>query len=185
MVQQSTTLSGLGFSLKPPRWIRKAQPGIFIQKHALPLALVGSAFLIPGAGALAAKGILGAGRLAAGGARGVAAGARNLFSFARGIKAPKLPTQALQQAAQYVAPVAVVPQQMIPVANPTLGPTEMVSAGGPAGMAASGGGGDLVGPPAPDASTAAAPAQAGMGGALMLGALVIGGMMLARPKRKR
>jgi hypothetical protein len=182
LVQQSTTLSGLGFSLKPPKFIRKFQPGIFIQKHALPIAAIGASFLIPGVAPLAAKGILGAGRLVVGGARGVVAGARGLFNLAHSIKTPKLPQYKLPTA-QYFAPVAPVPQQqMIPVSNPTLGPSGPV----PAGMAASGGGGDLVGPPAPDASSAAAPAQAGMGaGALMVGALVLGGMMLAKPKRKR
>jgi len=58
------TLGDLGFSLKPPKWIRKAQPGKFIKKHALAIGLIGGSLLIPGVAPLAARGLVGAGRLA-------------------------------------------------------------------------------------------------------------------------
>jgi hypothetical protein len=43
---------GLGFSLKPPKWLRKAQPGKILKKIALPIAAVGATLLIPGAAPL-------------------------------------------------------------------------------------------------------------------------------------
>jgi hypothetical protein len=60
---------GLGFSLKPPKWARKMQPGKILKKIAIPLAVVGGALLIPGGGALLAKGLVGGAKLAVGGAR--------------------------------------------------------------------------------------------------------------------
>jgi hypothetical protein len=56
---------GLGFSLKPPKWVRK----LTLKKAIVPLAIVGATFLIPGAGALLAKGVLGATKLAFGGVK--------------------------------------------------------------------------------------------------------------------
>jgi hypothetical protein len=44
----------LGFSLKPPRWLRKAQPGKILKKVAIPAAIVGAMF-IPGVAPLALK----------------------------------------------------------------------------------------------------------------------------------
>lgn len=40
----------LGFSLKPPKWLRKAQPGKILGKAALPLGVIAGALLIPGVG---------------------------------------------------------------------------------------------------------------------------------------
>lgn len=58
---------GLGFSLKPPKWLRKLQPGKVLKK-ALPFAAGAAALFIPGVGpaiAGAASGLLSAGRAAA------------------------------------------------------------------------------------------------------------------------
>ncbi len=48
MLQPSST--GLGFSFRPPKWLRKAQPGKILAKAAIPLAVIGGALLIPGVG---------------------------------------------------------------------------------------------------------------------------------------
>lgn len=46
-IHTTQTLNGLEFSLKPPKWLRKAQPGKILAKAAVPLA-IGAALLIPG-----------------------------------------------------------------------------------------------------------------------------------------
>jgi hypothetical protein len=80
-------LSGLGFSLKPPKWIRKMQPGKVLKKVAVPLAIVAGAVLIPGAAPLLAKGLLGAGKLALGAGK-LALGAGK-FAFKAATAIPK------------------------------------------------------------------------------------------------
>ena len=58
---ESRQLEGLGFSLKPPKWLRKAQPGKILAKVAVPAAAITAAALIPGVAPLAltvAKGAL-------------------------------------------------------------------------------------------------------------------------------
>lgn len=49
--------NALGFSLRPPKWLRKAQPGKILKKAALPLAVIGGALLIPGVGGAIAAGL--------------------------------------------------------------------------------------------------------------------------------
>jgi hypothetical protein len=163
---------GLGFSLKRPRWLRKIQPGIFLQKHALPIAAIGAAFFIPGAAALAAKGLVGAGRLATGGARGI-------LNLARSVKAPKLPFAALQQAATFM-PTPPAPQ-MIQAAAPSVGPSEMVPVPAPAFQAASAGGGGGDQPEQPMTTAEQKPGLSGGAVALIAGA----GLLLAMSHRRK
>jgi hypothetical protein len=63
---RASELSGLGFSLKPPKWIRKMQPGKILKKVAVPLAVVGASLLIPGVGGALVKGATSAGKFALG-----------------------------------------------------------------------------------------------------------------------
>lgn len=65
--QAAATEEQLGFSLKPPSWLRKAQPGKILAKAAVPLA-VGASLFIPGVApaALAVVKTVGAGALSAG-----------------------------------------------------------------------------------------------------------------------
>jgi hypothetical protein len=61
-VMETGSSYGLGFSLKPPKWVRKAQPGKILKKIALPAAAVGAALLIPGVGGAIVGGISAAAR---------------------------------------------------------------------------------------------------------------------------
>jgi len=79
-----TQLSGLGFSLKPPKFIRKMQPGVILKKAAIPLAIA-AAVLIPGALPLVAKGAMAVGRVALKGGAGIAKLAGKNISTAAGI----------------------------------------------------------------------------------------------------
>lgn len=62
----------LGFSLKPPKWLRKAKLG----KILLPLAAAGVALLVPGVGGAVVGGLTAAARAAKGGV-GIITGALN------------------------------------------------------------------------------------------------------------
>jgi hypothetical protein len=58
--RQVMASSAMGFSLKPPKWLRKA--GTAVAKVALPIAAVGGALLLPGVGSgivAAASGLFG------------------------------------------------------------------------------------------------------------------------------
>lgn len=63
------TIEGLGFSLKPPKWLRKMQPGKVLKKLAVPLAIGAGALLIPGVAPAAAGLIRGAAGAAGSAAR--------------------------------------------------------------------------------------------------------------------
>lgn len=82
-IPAGSNLSGLGFSLKPPKWLRKMQPGKILKKAALPLA-IGAALFIPGALPLLAKGVVGASKLVVGGGRLVAKGVTAAARLAAG-----------------------------------------------------------------------------------------------------
>jgi len=69
---------GLGFSLKPPKWLRK----LTIKKAIVPLAVVGASLFIPGAAPLLAKGIVGASKLVVGGGRLLGKGVTGLVRLA-------------------------------------------------------------------------------------------------------
>jgi hypothetical protein len=57
---------GLGFSLRPPKWLRKAQPGRILKKAAIPLAIIGGTLLIPGVGGAVVGGLTAAGKAVGG-----------------------------------------------------------------------------------------------------------------------
>jgi hypothetical protein len=68
----------LGFSLKPPKWLRKAQPGKILKKIAVPLA-IGGALLIPGVAPLALTAVKAGGGLLLKGGAGVVKAGGGLF----------------------------------------------------------------------------------------------------------
>jgi hypothetical protein len=97
-------LEGLGFSLKPPKFVRKAvkaiskiQPGKVLAKVALPAAAIAAAALIPGAAPLALRAVTGVakaagGVLRAGGGAVKAAGGFVARSAPRILAPPKIST---------------------------------------------------------------------------------------------
>jgi hypothetical protein len=93
---------GLGFSLKPPKFIRK-----LTLKKALPFVAVGAALLIPGALPLVAKGVVGVAKLATGAGRLVANNVSSAISVFRGGNKAAPPQTAISpqmDVSQYQAP---------------------------------------------------------------------------------
>lgn len=74
----ASDLTGLGFSLKPPKWLRKMQPGKILKKAIVPAAIIGGSLLIPGVGGVVAKGLTSA-------AKGAASLARLGFGVGKGV----------------------------------------------------------------------------------------------------
>lgn len=93
--------AALGFSLKPPKWLRKMKPG----KVLVPLAAVAGTLLIPGVGGLLVGGITAA-------AKAIGAGAAAAAGAA---------TPAIQSLAPLVAP-QVIPSLVSPPAWPPMQP---------------------------------------------------------------
>jgi hypothetical protein len=98
------TTAALGFSLRPPKWVRKAQPGKVLKKAIIPIAVVGATLLIPGVGG-AVVGAVTAAAKASGGFVG--------RIFGKGITVAKTVTTA-------VKPVAPLVQQIAPMALPMM-----------------------------------------------------------------
>jgi len=185
---------GLGFSLKPPKAIRKAAKAIkkaVTLKNVLKVgAIVGAAALIPGALPLIAKGALGAGKLVLGSgklaAKGVTSaarfGLRNVVKAGRVLNPPAgtppiaapSPAEVLQEIAQPQLPAPAAPLE--PAA-----PTVVPGYGG-------GGGGYATGQDDLTATTEtdgeAAPKQAGVGGGAVA-AIAIGALLLMASNRRR
>ena len=123
----------LGFSLKPPKWLRKAQPGKILKKIAVPAALVGAMFIpgvapaalavLKGAGGLALKGgglLLKGGKVAVG-------GATKVLGFGKSSPKPPawgLPAAALRKAAS-IGTTALQPRVIQASPVPTLSPMEI------------------------------------------------------------
>jgi hypothetical protein len=63
MARSMNALGEIGFSLKPPRWLRKMQPGKVLVKYGLPAAAVAATFFIPGVAPAAARIVAGGARL--------------------------------------------------------------------------------------------------------------------------
>lgn len=167
---ESTEAGGLGFSLKPPRWIRKMQPGVYIRKH--PLVLAPLALAVPGvAPFLLHAATAGAGLLARG-ATAAAGGITNL------LRSTKLPTGALQQAAQDVTQPFTAPLAIQQPAAPTLQPSDMVMAPSPQFDTSGSGGGAVASPSSPEP----APTQAGINPLFVLGGLAL--VALAAGRRR-
>ena len=106
-----TALGDLGISLRPPKWLRKAQPGKILKKYGLPAAAV-AAFFVPGVAPVVTKYAFGAAKLALRGGkavgRGVARRVVGLFrpragtppiTEPRAPSAPSTPEQAFFEAA--------------------------------------------------------------------------------------
>lgn len=120
-----STLGDLDFSLKPPKWLRKAQPGKILKKLAVPIA-VGAALLIPGV----APAVATVARGAFGGVKAVGGAALSLF---RGKPRPiGLPTGALAAAASIPASM---PSPRGTLAN-LFGRGPIIGIGGPIGVPA-------------------------------------------------
>lgn len=170
-------LADVGFSLKPPKWIRKAQPGKILKKIAVPLAIGAGTLLVPGAGTLAAKGIVGAAKLALGAGKGIVK-AGGLFGKLLAKKAAGpvaqaavesvLPTSEGAATESVVAPAIVqqVPQQQT-LFSPAVSPTS-----------------EEVSITAPAVTPENAPTLAGSTLALGIGAGVIALAMLTSGRRK-
>lgn len=185
---------GLGFSLKPPKSVRKAFTAVkkaVTLKNVLKVgAIVGAAALIPGALPLIAKGALGAGKLVLGSgklaAKGVGSvakfGLRNVFKAGRVLQGPggtppitaPSPAEVLQEIAQPQLPSPAAPLE--PAA-----PTVVPGYGG-----GGGGGGYAVGQDDLTATTEteAAPSQAGIGGGAVA-ALAVGALLLLSANRRQ
>jgi hypothetical protein len=182
------TLTGLEFSLKRPRWLRKLKVGRILGKVVKVGAVVGGAALLaPAAAGLAVRG---AGLVRKVGVLKKVGG--KIFRLTAGRKArPGLPFGALRRAAAFKIPL---PAYRTPGFGRPNGTTmtipvpEAAETPQPADFAAmvpSGAGVDQ-GAPSPGAEeTAAAPAgAAGINPALLIGGLVIGGMLLTGMGRK-
>ena len=117
----------LGFSLKPPKWLKKA----VTLKNVLKVgAIVGAAVLIPGALPMLAKGAVGAAKLVTGGARLVGRGV---------VGAEKLAAKNISSAAKVFASRKGVPGT--PGATDTNPPDVFGPNGAPEGGGSSSGGG--------------------------------------------
>jgi hypothetical protein len=155
----------LGFSLKPPKWLRKAQPGKILKKAAIPLAVVGATLLIPGAGGVIASAALAAAK----GAAKLGKGAVKLVSPTVVSTAKQAGTQA---ATTFVAPMFPAPSAIGPNA-----PGANIVSATPAG-------GGFYGPPMPTSieppagATAAEPAGVGGMPGWLLPAAIAGGLLL-------
>ena len=157
-----SNLSGLGFSLKPPRWVRKLTIKKVIKPLAITAAIVGAAF-IPGAlplvgkaAGLLAKGAVGAGRLALRGGKAAASGFKSTF-FKRGAVTPQttIPTTTSQPAPRASSSTSPPPGEPVPYSQPSYSPSE---------LAPSGGGGYSE----PATTAIETPAQAGMNASALL-----------------
>lgn len=198
---------GLGFSLKPPKKLRKAfkavKKAVTIKNVLKVGAVVGAAALIPGALPMLAKGAVGGAKLLARGARGVgrgAVGAERLV--ARGVRAVISPLtggknnpgggaelvdllpadlKPTGDPLPVVAPTAPLPPSALPAPDPVA----VAPSGG--GYSSGGGGGESKNSPAEESAATGAPDQAGVGGAspiLVLGGLALLAGVLSRPRRR-
>lgn len=197
---------GLGFSLKPPKFVRRAATAV---KRAVTIKNVAKAAAV-GAAIFAAPVLLPAlahGAVAAGGAlaRGAAAGAKFIRGSAAGLRHRSPKNGEKNGPASTGATWSDPPESQGPgampgsgarTANISPGNTEAAGADGGSGggYGYSGGGGDIAMPSAqaaPTSTEAAAPDIAGMtpGSSLpMIGLAALGAMLLLKgsgPKRRR
>ena len=192
MPQPVYTLSGLEFSLRPPRWVRKMKPGKVLIKVAKVGAVVaGAAIVAPaaaglvlrgGAAAIKAAGVVG--KIGAGAFRlGAGKSGANLVSsmFRRGPRIrttlPTQPTVTVTEGPIETPQPPAMPQVMPETPAPGRPPIVDNPAGAPPTAA------DFIGPEMPATSTAATGAPSGINPALLLGGLVIGGLVLSGRKR--
>jgi hypothetical protein len=188
--------NNLGFSLKPPKWLRKAQPGKILKKYALPIAAIGAAFLIPGAAPLLAKGAVGAGKFLGRGAIGAGRvfgkGGASLFKFGKKLLSPDqligppAPPGTPDFGSQ--PPPAATAPGFSPVPSIPTGPEVQSEA---ATMQTGGGGGGGMSPTAPFMDEAAPETagagvpKPGMSPLLIIGGLLLVGSMFKKSSRRR
>ncbi len=200
-VQLAPGLSGLGFSLKPPKKIRKAfkavKKAVTLKRVLTAGAIVAGAALVPGALPLLAKGAVGAGKLAVGAGRlatrGVVGaakfGAKQIGTAAgilRGRGTPPIAEQAPPPEPIQLPPVspgdtwgtATEPRQPEPPAplEPSAPVVTPAYGGGGGGYAMAADTGEAEPP---------APSQAGIGGGAVAIAVLAGLALMAasRPRR--
>jgi len=177
-----STLSGLEFSLRRPRWLRKLKVGRILGKAVKYGAIIGGAALLaPGAAGLVVRG-----------GRGLFRGAALLrraggaaFRFTSGRRALRLPFGSLRRAAAFKFPL---PAHRAPVfaASPTAPPAEFSSMPSTASSGGGGNGGGAGSSTATEDQEAVSPAGAGgINPALVIGGLVIGGLLLSGLGRRK
>jgi hypothetical protein len=120
----SDTGETLGFSLKPPKWLRKMQPGKILAKAAPVLGIIAGAILIPGVGGVLAKGLTTAGGLAVKGLKAAGGGA---VSVVKSAVAPGNPS-----------PLPTISTSLPMVASPTVAPVVPSTPGSSAAQPAGG-----------------------------------------------
>jgi len=161
---EPSQLTGLGFSLKPPKWVRKLTIKKVIKPVLIGAAVVGAA-MIPGAlplvgkaAGLLAKGVVGAGRFVARSGAKVASGFKSSFFPQRRTTVPTATPQ--PEPAPQPRPTGpsgtLGPSEQVPYSPPTYAPAESAATygGGGAPMTADS--------PAGSPPESPAPAPAGM-----------------------
>jgi hypothetical protein len=91
----------MGFSLRPPKWLRKAQPGKILAKAAVPIGVVAGSLLIPGVGSALV------GALTAGGgavARGMMSLGKTAFQVLKPGLTQTSPISTIAKTAQILGP---------------------------------------------------------------------------------
>lgn len=190
---------GLGFSLKPPKFIRRAakRVGRFVKKHETAL-LVGAGvltagLLAPGAALAIGKGALVAGKFAG---RELAAGGRGLFKLGKRLL-PRQPMQPSDQPEPNPTPSGTQPSAPAPPAAPQMPDLSLPTGAAGGGMVPGSGGdygggapslpGDVPGEDAVPASQTEAGAKPGLNPMLILGGVALLGLAVAggRASRKR
>lgn len=129
----------MGFSLKPPKWLRKLQPGKVLKKIAIPLAVIGGAILIPGAGGLIVHGLEAAGGAALSAIKSVpglvSKGVNALTSpgeeNAQGQAGPSLLQQVASAGGMLSPPVGTPPIIQAPSGSSIINPAKPLAAGAP------------------------------------------------------
>lgn len=188
-------LSDLAFSLKPPKFIRKAATAVkkaVTLKNVLKVgAVVGAAALIPGALPLLAKGAVGAGKLAIGagklavrGAKGLAKGGASYL-----VPRPKVGKNNMPVFDAGQAVVDAVTNATASAETPAAPPVPMSTSTDPfayGGTAGGGGGSSLPSTPATASDPASEASTAGPGPGSLLIPLAIGTVaLLAMSRRSR
>jgi hypothetical protein len=192
---QASQLSGLGFSLKPPKWVRKLTIKKVIKPLAITAAIVGAAF-IPGAlplvgkaAGMIAKGAVGAGRFALRSGRQIGGGFTSIFKKPAAAPQTTIPTapESYQPPPPEPRPTGpsgtLGPSEQVPYSPPTYAPSEAAYGGG-------GGGAPQTGDsPAGAPPESNAPAAAGTGASSLVpigvGLLALVAVSAALKRRRR
>lgn len=200
---------GLGFSLKPPKAIRKAataiKKAVTIKNVAKAAAVVGAAALVPGLLPAVAKGALAVGKAAVGGGKLLGKGAvaaeravvRNVTGAARVFK-PQPPRGTVdnknnpaptQPTGDALPPVATTTPSDAPIGQPAPPPVAPADVFGPDGASPSGGptasGAGMTPATSDDSAAATRPSQSGFGGMAPLAIAGVAAVLLLARKPRR